>query len=305
MPTNLSNSISFGTNGPHQCSHYNYPSNLWRPSPVPADEDVDQTRRLKQYWFTPDTLRSTWPKNHQPPATLAGMNVEETAIWLEIFTNLKGWKEATAYAKSFKTNGITGQMLTYLTLQTLRSELDILKFGHRLEIMAAIEDNELTLMNPYIVSIRTDGEKIPMTLNSIMRWKLNLANQNVHSKKVNECLSTFPKPHTFRDGGLINDQALQPKAYWANDLDFSGLLVVEETGVRMPKKKPYCKMNQKSFTKSKRLEKRLAATKYPWIPPIKLPPAVADFDGRYRFGESSVEFDKGGKNCLTSVFTPV
>lgn len=287
----------------HLSSHYNYPSNVWRPSPVPADADVDQIRRLKQYWFTPDTLRSAWPKNYQPPATLAVMNVKETAIWLEIFANLKGWKEATTYAQSFKANGIYGKMLTYLTLQTLRSELEILKLGHRLEIIAAIDDEELTLMNPYIISIRADSENIPRTLNGIMRWKPSLANQNIHSKNVNDCLSsTFPIPPSFRDGDLINDRGLQPKAYCTNESDFSGLLVVKETGVQMSNKKPYCKMNQKPFTKSKTLKKHLAATKYPWIPPIKLPPAVVDFDGSYnRFDEFSLEFDKCGKNCLSSL----
>jgi len=306
MPTNLSNFIFFGINDPVQCSYYNYPSNVWRPSPVPADEDVDQTHRSKQYWFTPENLRSTWPKNHQPPTTLAEMNVEETAIWLEMIARLKGWTEATIYAQSFKTNGISGHMLTYLTVQTLRSDLDIMKFGHRLEIIAAIKDNELTLMTPFIVTIRPNAfnpnEKIPMTFNeSSIHWKMNSADKNVNSKKVNERLANaLSIQNTSTDDGLINVLAVKPKADGAKD--FCRLWAADETGVQMLKKNSYYKMKQKSFTKSRRRKKSLSATKYPWIPPIKLPPAVTDFEGKNRFNEFSLEFDKGGKNSLRSIW---
>jgi len=246
-------------------------------------------RKSKQYWFTPEFLRSAWPKN-QPPTKLAIMNVEETAIWIEMITSLKGWKEATKYARNFKTNGVAGHMLAYLTVQTLRSELNILKFGHRLEIMAAIGDNELTLMNPFIVSIRINGfntsNKTPMTLNeSNMRSKKNLA--IVRSRK---CLSNrFSIPNTYWDSAQLKGLAMQSKAYSANDSDFRGLQRVEETALQM-QKNSYCKLNRKSCKKKFMHKKSLSDTKYPWIPPIKLPPSVLNLEGRNRFNELPLEF---------------
>jgi len=301
MPAILSPYIPFVINDSPQLSHCNYRSNLWRPSPVP----VNQTPKSKQHWFTPELLRSAWPKNHQPPTTLTRMSVEETAIWLEMLTSLKGWKEAPIYARNFKTNGVAGHMLTYLTVQTLRSELNILKFGHRLEIVAAIEDNELTLMNPFIVSIRTNGfnitDKTPVTLNERnMHSRKNLA--TVHSRNFNTCLSNrFSLPNNYWDGSLIKGRALQPKAYWANDSDFSGRQKVEETALQMLKKNSYCKMNRKSCNTKFTLEKSLSDTKYPWMPPMKLPPSVLNLEGRNRLGEIPLEFGQGEKVRFTSI----
>jgi len=42
-------------------------------------------------------------------------------------------------------------MLSHLSVQNLQ-KLDIRKFGHRLEIIDAIKNNEFTLTNPYITS---------------------------------------------------------------------------------------------------------------------------------------------------------
>jgi len=92
---------------------------------------------------------------------------------------------------------------------------------------------------------------------------------------------------------------MQPKAYWAKDSDFCGRWAVEETSVPMMKKNSYFKMNQKSFSQSKRLKKSLSATRYSWIPPINLTPSVADFKEN-KLDKFSLKFDYGDKDCLSS-----
>merc|ERR1719320_722223 len=67
--------------------------------------------------LTPEILRSVWPQNFQPPVRLVGMNVEETAVWLEMVATFKGWTEGKAYAESFKSNGVAGHVLPYLTVK--------------------------------------------------------------------------------------------------------------------------------------------------------------------------------------------
>merc|ERR550534_3201843 len=54
--------------------------------------------------LTPEILRSVWPQNFQPPTRITLMNVEETAIWLEMVATFKGWTEGKAYAETFKSN---------------------------------------------------------------------------------------------------------------------------------------------------------------------------------------------------------
>lgn len=66
------------------------------------------------------------------------MNVAETAAWIMTLGSFKGWKEAAAYAESFKKNGITGAMLVKLNHELLKFELDILNSSHRIELLHTI-----------------------------------------------------------------------------------------------------------------------------------------------------------------------
>jgi len=68
------------------------------------------------------------------------MNLYNTAEWIRNLGKSKMWSEADAYAQSFKNNNITGYLLDKLNTGSLKSELGITKYGHRLEIMAAIKD---------------------------------------------------------------------------------------------------------------------------------------------------------------------
>jgi len=68
------------------------------------------------------------------------MNVDDTARWIRNVAKSKRWAEADVYAQSFKNNNITGYLLDKLETGSLKSELGIMKYGHRLEIMAAINE---------------------------------------------------------------------------------------------------------------------------------------------------------------------
>jgi len=67
------------------------------------------------------------------------MTVEQTAAWIGTLGYQKGWEEATEYENSFRGNQIKGYMLQSLTHDSLKSDLGIWKYGHRLEIMMAIK----------------------------------------------------------------------------------------------------------------------------------------------------------------------
>merc|ERR550534_3567687 len=86
-----------------------------------------------------------WPSAYQPPNNLFSliradiMTIEQTAEWVRALGCHHAWKEADTYANNFKTKNISGNLLKNLTKETLKEELGIVKFGHRLKIMLAIE----------------------------------------------------------------------------------------------------------------------------------------------------------------------
>jgi len=86
------------------------------------------------------------------------MNVDDTARWIRNVAKSKRWAEADVYAQSFKNNNITGYLLDKLETGSLKSELGIKKYGHRLEIMAAINELYSNASNGEMVN---KEEKLP------------------------------------------------------------------------------------------------------------------------------------------------
>jgi len=86
-----------------------------------------------------------WPPAHHPPNSRVSavkaelMTVEQTAGWVLTLGRFNGWKEAQQYSDSFKRNDIWGYLLQKLTLDSLKNELDITKYGHRLGLMMSIK----------------------------------------------------------------------------------------------------------------------------------------------------------------------
>jgi len=280
----------------------NYPGTSWGPCPVPVNEEVAQTRKLKERHFTSSFLCSVWPKYHQPPTTLAGMNEEETAIWVEMLASFKGWKEARTYAQSFRMNGVTGYMLPYLSVKALRSELDIVKFGHRLEIMAAIENSELTLMNPFIVSIRSTAFfKTAKHLNeSHCQWAKKWENTNSHEREVNKWFFNMPKKTSMLVKNRENGSISSTEAELMCDPDTQKIRMFEGTGLWMTKDDMIFRSGVNAGSNS-RVKKVISKSKYSSIPPIKLPPPK--FYGMKKLEDLTMEFVRGGKERLSTIFS--
>jgi len=267
--------------------HYHYPINSWGPYPVPTDEHVEETKRMKQLRLTPQILGSVWPPKFQPPTKLTEMNPEETAIWLEMLANFKGWTEGKTYAESFKRNGVSGPILHCLTSKTLRYELDILKLGHRLEIMGAISNDELTLLNPVILSNQ------PVDFN--IQWKKTWEKLKTHPADVSKWLSNSCwVSSTCEKGHLHKNSTMYCHTYNADSPKVFGIPAVEETNDWM--------WNDRSFRERKQLhdvkgneQRSQCLTKHLWIPPLELPPAASKIEGRIenargdKIGDSSVE----------------
>jgi len=114
-----------------------------------------RTLGSKERFYNMNLLSSVWPPVHHPPGKLEDMCAEETATWVKMLASLKCWKEADKYADTFRTHSISGYMLSSFTSFILKEELGIEKFGHRLEILSAIEDSELTIVNPTTVVLKS------------------------------------------------------------------------------------------------------------------------------------------------------
>jgi len=276
------------------CRRCNYPMTSWGPTPVPVDKDISQT--AKHQTFSPELLRSFWPEFYQPPTKLAEMTSEDTAIWVEMLGKFKGWEEAKTYANSFKTNDVTGYVLPYLSAHALRSELQIVKFGHRLEIMSAIENSELTLINPSIVSLRPSEFFKQFAMNKeISNCKSTtpscapLRNPwETSKKKAREVNKWLPgnsksqwhsmKPTNFNE---MNSAALYQGTDWISDPDLYGLRMFEETASWNLKHDSYSRMIRAVGTnrvKNYRSNVSKSSYNYPWIPTMELPPSMMNFD---------------------------
>jgi len=265
--------------------HYSWPTNSWGPYPVPIDEDVEQTERNKRYMLTPEILRSVWPRNFQPPTKITLMNVEETAIWLEMVSTFKGWTEGKAYAESFKSNGVVGHILPYLTVKALRYELDILKLGHRLEIIAAISNSELTLLNPFVVSIRPIDFRMsasnPQTSNdNNIQWKKKWEKLKRHPAEISKWLSiNCWMSSTSGSGHVSKNWSMQSQIEKLDNSDLSWLRTVEGSGGYVSKSKAARKINEVYDMKGRKVSRSRCDPKYSWIPPLELPPAVTKIEG--------------------------
>jgi len=110
------------------------------------------------------------------------MNVDTTAEWIHNLGKSKRWSEAGAYAQSFKNNNITGYLLDKLNTGSLKTELGITKYGHRIEIMAAI--------NSLYSNVSSGGEK--------GNWKAKLLRNNCSANPSSN-------GHSTREGSCEGD----------------------------------------------------------------------------------------------------
>jgi hypothetical protein len=301
------------------CGRCNYPHKMWGPTTVPVDREIAQTK--KEHRLTKKFMQSVWPQHREPPATLAQMNTEETGIWVEMLARLKGWKEAQMYANNFIMNDVTGHVLPYLSVQGLRSELNIVKFGHRLEIITAIENSELTLMNPIIVSLRPIdffGQPVtkPISSNCNLRSESNCSKWrnpckkklNKDTQEVSKCFFTRPK-NPWHSANVINgggkSESVLSGSDWISDADIGGQKIFEETSI-WKASDSHNRSIGGSRSSSNNFKSRKSSGNYPWIPPIQLPPSMLQFDKNTseeeRFSTISADVKSGILTCGGQAF---
>jgi len=278
-----------------------YSTTLWDVSPAPADYR-SQAQSSTKHQFTSHFLHSVWPLCFKPPTSLATMGVEETAIWVHMLAGFKGWKECEMYSLVFKANDISGYMLSYLSVQALKDELEIFKFGHRLEIVAAIKSNELTLLNPTIVSLCPDiffmlaetpqphlGSEAYNSLRKKQPFRKKQHKGKEHelevhkwfsNGQVSQSLSSRNMPAVFTKGttsALIGRSSRN----WVNDSLTSGM---KKDGIK----------SEKGI-----LPATTSELQFSWIPPIELPPTEAESAEKV----NKVEFGRWFEEHPSSMFS--
>jgi len=109
-------------------------------NPVCSNQQVMSQVHTPVNGMNPVMINSPQVSNLQVNACVADlMTVEQTAAWVRTLGYFNRWEEAQEYEAIFRNNGIKGYLLQNLTLESLKSELGISKFGHRMEFMMAIE----------------------------------------------------------------------------------------------------------------------------------------------------------------------
>jgi len=192
---------------------------------------VVDSKKERLHWFSQDFLRSVWPLCHCPPSEVTQMNVQETSIWVQMLAGFKGWVEAIEYSEFFKFNGVVGHMLPYITVEVLRDELGIKKFGHRLEIVDAIKDNEMTLMNPIVVSLSPNiyfkfyqESSVSYGYENHSQWAKKREEKNSHADDVMKRISIVPKQSPFNCWTEAESPRISPQCPNMSPLYFPELM---------------------------------------------------------------------------------
>jgi len=105
--------------------------NLWRRHCNSQNIQMAFMNSPLQFTLSPRVLQS------KPVMQVNEMNAERTAEWIRKLGWSMGWGESYQYAETFRRNNIMGYLLEKLTMNSLK-ELGVVKFGHRMEILAAI-----------------------------------------------------------------------------------------------------------------------------------------------------------------------
>jgi len=300
MYSSLFNFGPYTVTNPAYHRHYNYPLNSWGPYPVPAEEHFEETKKMRQLRLTPHILRSVWPRKFQPPTKLTEMNVDETAIWLKMLANFKGWTEGTTYAESCKRNGVTGRILQCLNSTALRFELDVLKLGHRLEITEAISNSELTLLNPVILTIRPVdfhlfADSQVQSEGSNIQWTREWEKLKTQPSDVGKCPSKNCWVSSACGRGLHEYSKMYCHANIADSPKFFGIPAVTEESSDWMSNDSSCRKRKQLHDINGDEQISKSNSDHLWIPPLELPPAVWKIERRIenargdKFGESSVE----------------
>jgi len=185
--------------------------------------------------------------------------------------------------------------------------------------MTAIEDNELTLMNPIIVSLDPNiwfkqmvKAKETSSCNSssqhnCSQWVNPQEKSTRHAKEVSKWLSKKPNkpwlPKNGRHGGATRRGGVYSGAHWICDSELYRLRMFGETGPWDSKSDSYNRMIRGCNTKpakSNRFNSSKRGSNYPWIPPIQLPPSMLNFDEKKPEQERSSSIFSTGNSATAS-----
>jgi len=158
-----------------------------------------------------------WPPPNLPNSSVSAipvdlMTTEQTAAWIRTISQFSGWEEAEEYASSFKENEIWGHLLPKLTVNSLKSELGIMKYGHRLEIILAIKG----LYNGMAHGVEdngqgSDGTKSPIPVDMSESEPSSLNVSPADSPKSFSC----PKSYKFNQHDVESSSVGGPYLLWS------------------------------------------------------------------------------------------
>merc|ERR1719320_194449 len=162
-----------------------------------------------------------FPGNSSPPilplnSTVEGassgfMSVDETAEWIWRISYASGWDEADEYAWSFKRNDIWGYLLHQLTLDSLKYDLGISKFGHRLKIMLAIKHLHLSILGSDF-SADSDYDKSPRADSLPLDTQISTSTQDMQGKTPStssQCMSSPAHHSPLQDVDFGEKEAIE------------------------------------------------------------------------------------------------
>jgi len=132
------------------------------------------------------------------------MTVDQTAAWVRTLGYVNGWGEAEEYENNFRSNKIKGYLLQSLTLKSLKMELGISKWGHRMEIIRAIKK---VFPDMWWNSVRNSPVLSPLVQSSVGNESVGPPINTVWSPKVSGVSPTNVTPQMPSRTGFTSNAA--------------------------------------------------------------------------------------------------
>jgi len=182
------------------------------------------------------------------------------------------------------------------------------KFGHRLEIIAAIENSELTLMNPVIVSIRSDAffKSAENWHESQTKWGKKWENTSSNEREVQKWFSNVPRK-TLMSFKIVENCSTSvssnyPKADITCDSNRQKVPMFEGADIWRPKDDMILRSGMSSED-NRVVQKIISKAKPSPLAPIELPPVMPKLDGQKKLEDMTMEFVRGGEERLSTIFS--
>lgn len=133
------------------------------------------------------------------------MNVEQTGNWVSTLGRYLGWKEAEAYARKFRENGVTGISLSMLTPELLDIDLGVTNESHRMELFRNIQ-----LLYPQNPTRVADSSSVLYSMNTTPTQAFESPVNNVSPPRAGyDCISILNclVPPVYSDRSLSDTES--------------------------------------------------------------------------------------------------